>query len=87
MHQRRKKEEPSYRKFKKNLKKKENELKRQLGKKKILREITQLREKIDMEITNETYWNLKKIQQKSFEFANKLGRLLANLVKKRKERK
>lgn len=29
----------------------------------------------------------KKNQQKSFEFANKPGRLLANLIKKRKERK
>lgn len=73
-----KKEREKIQEIQLEIKKKEEELKRHPGKKKILREITQLRKNFDQEVIKETYWNLKKNQQKPFEFANKPGKLLAN---------
>lgn len=67
--------------------KKEEDLKKNPTKKKILREIGDLQKQIDNAISEEVYWNLKKIQLKSFEFANKLGKMLPALLKKKKERK
>lgn len=66
------------------LRKKEAELKKNQMKKKVLREIGDLRQQIDNTISEEIYWNLKKTQQRSFEFANKPAKLLAGLLKKKK---
>lgn len=70
-----------------DLQKKEDELKKNSKKKKILVEIKALRQQIDNIISGEIYWNLKKMQQKQFEFANKPGKYLANLLKKKRTKR
>uniref|UniRef100_A0A670J9A9 Reverse transcriptase domain-containing protein n=1 Tax=Podarcis muralis TaxID=64176 RepID=A0A670J9A9_PODMU len=52
---------------------------------KIRQEIKTLQTQFAMIIDKEVEWNIKRLRQKNFEFANKSGKWLAWLVKKRKE--
>uniref|UniRef100_A0A670HSH1 Reverse transcriptase domain-containing protein n=1 Tax=Podarcis muralis TaxID=64176 RepID=A0A670HSH1_PODMU len=51
----------------------------------ILQEIKSLRTQFAMLINKEVEWNIKRLRQKNFEFANKSGKWLAWQVKRRKE--
>lgn len=66
--------------------KKELELKRKPGSKKLEKQLKILKQQKNSLENKEIVWNLNKTNQKFFEGADKIGRLLANQFKKRKEK-
>lgn len=56
-------------------------------KKKKMVEIKSLRHQINNVILEEIYWNLKRMQQKKFEFANKPGKYLVNSLKRKRTKR
>lgn len=70
----------------KELGKKEVELKRRPGKKKLEKQIRLLQEQIRSFDSQELLWTLKRLQQRSFKGANKLGKYLAYQLRKEKRK-
>lgn len=64
----------------------ESRLKRKLGNKNLERKLRILRQQANNVDNQEIVWNLKKLKQKYFEGSNKPGKLLANLLNKKKEK-
>uniref|UniRef100_A0A670INW4 Reverse transcriptase domain-containing protein n=1 Tax=Podarcis muralis TaxID=64176 RepID=A0A670INW4_PODMU len=63
----------------------EQKLVKKPNNKRIKENIKVLQSQFAMLINREVEWNIKKLRQRSFEFANKSGKLLAWQIKKRKE--
>lgn len=72
-----KKKIENVKKIQKNIKQKERELKKRPGKKKLTKDIKILQEQLNSLLNEAVCWNLKRLQQKSFEGANKPGKYLA----------
>uniref|UniRef100_A0A670K332 Reverse transcriptase domain-containing protein n=1 Tax=Podarcis muralis TaxID=64176 RepID=A0A670K332_PODMU len=65
----------------------EQKLTKKPNNERILQEIKSLQTQFAMLINKEVEWNIKRLRQKNFEFANKSGKWLAWQVKRRKEQK
>lgn len=83
----RKRKEQITKELQSKFKKKEGELKKKPRKKTIIREIAIIQEQIKALERKEMEWNLKKLQQKTFEGQNKPGRYLAWQLKNKKYHK
>lgn len=81
-----KKREEQHFQINEEIKRKELELKRRPGSKKLEKQLRILKQQMNNHENREVVWNLRKLNQKIFEGANKVGRFLANQLKKRKEK-
>lgn len=83
----RKEKEKEQEKLQKELENIENELKKKPGKKKLEKKRRMIQQQILTFETQEVTWALKKTQQRVFEGANKPGKYLAYILKKKRENK
>lgn len=79
------KREEKYTRLNKDLEETEKKLKKRPGNKKLERQLRMLKQQRNNLDNQEIIWNLRKLNQKYFERANKPGKFLANQLKKRKE--